>query len=177
MDVFVFASRSETQGMVLTEAMAAGKPVVALDAPGVREVVADRRNGRLLTLDRLEDFAAALDEIGAAPMAWRKELEQAARETAERFSMYRCGRGLLSIYRHLLRQQPRWTERRERVASRHGGNQGGMGIAQEHGGSGRSRRKTVNTKHECRNPKQTRKLKSEIQNEACSGAGSVAANG
>ena len=34
MDVFVFASRSETQGMVLTEAMAAGKPVVALDAPG-----------------------------------------------------------------------------------------------------------------------------------------------
>lgn len=39
-------------------------------------------------------------------MAWRKELEQAARATAERFSMYRCGRGLLSIYRHLLRQQP-----------------------------------------------------------------------
>ena len=39
MDVFVFASRTETQGMVLTEAMAAGKPVVALDAPGVREVL------------------------------------------------------------------------------------------------------------------------------------------
>lgn len=36
MDAFVFASYSETQGMVLAEAMAAGKPVVALDAPGVR---------------------------------------------------------------------------------------------------------------------------------------------
>ncbi|HEX6199264.1 MAG TPA: glycosyltransferase, partial [Thermoanaerobaculia bacterium] len=38
MDVFAFASHSETQGMVLTEAMAAGVPVVAVDASGVREV-------------------------------------------------------------------------------------------------------------------------------------------
>jgi glycosyltransferase involved in cell wall biosynthesis len=33
MDVFAFCSRSETQGLVLAEAMAAGVPVVALDAP------------------------------------------------------------------------------------------------------------------------------------------------
>ena len=39
MDVFVFSSQSETQGMVLAEAMAAGAPVVALDGPGVRDVV------------------------------------------------------------------------------------------------------------------------------------------
>ena len=48
MDVFAFASVSETQGMVLTEAMAAGVPVVAGDAPGAREVVRDGENGRLL---------------------------------------------------------------------------------------------------------------------------------
>ncbi|MBI1389309.1 MAG: glycosyltransferase, partial [bacterium] len=41
MDVFAFASLSETQGMVVSEAMAGGAPVVALDAPGVREVVTD----------------------------------------------------------------------------------------------------------------------------------------
>src|SRR5690606_31450022 len=46
MDVFVFASRSETQGMVLTEAMAAGTPVIALDASGAREVVRDGVSGR-----------------------------------------------------------------------------------------------------------------------------------
>jgi 1,2-diacylglycerol 3-alpha-glucosyltransferase len=107
MDVFVFASRSETQGMVLTEAMAAGKPVVALDAPGVREVVADGGNGRLLMSEHLEDFAAALDEIAAAPAARRQELAQAARATAERFSMERCGRELLGLYTRLVRQQPR----------------------------------------------------------------------
>ena len=50
MDVFVFSSQSETQGMVLAEAMAAGVPAVALDAPGAREIVNDR-NGRLLPGD------------------------------------------------------------------------------------------------------------------------------
>jgi glycosyltransferase involved in cell wall biosynthesis len=107
MDVFVFASCSETQGMVLTEAMAAGKPVVALDAPGVREVVADGCNGRLLPADRTKDFAAALGEIDSASSLERRQLEQAARETAQRFSMDRCGRELLSIYDRLLSCRPR----------------------------------------------------------------------
>src|SRR4051812_29476813 len=48
MDVFAFASKSETQGMVLAEAMAAGLPVVALNAPGVREVMRDGENGAML---------------------------------------------------------------------------------------------------------------------------------
>src|SRR5690606_36914192 len=48
MDVFAFASLSETQGMVLAEAMAAGVPVVALNASGVREMVRDGSNGFLL---------------------------------------------------------------------------------------------------------------------------------
>jgi len=54
MDLFVFASQSETQGMVLAEAMAAGKPVIALDASGVREVVSDMRR------DDQVDLAEAL---------------------------------------------------------------------------------------------------------------------
>jgi 1,2-diacylglycerol 3-alpha-glucosyltransferase len=106
LDVFVFASCTETQGMVLTEAMAAGKPVVALDGPGVREVVRDGDNGRLLAQERAEDFAAAIDEIGSASSAQRRGLEQGARETAERFSMDRCGRELLNIYDRLLSRQP-----------------------------------------------------------------------
>lgn len=61
MDVFAFASQSETQGLVLTEALAAGVPVVALDGGGVREVVRDGVNGRLLPADTpAQDFARAL---------------------------------------------------------------------------------------------------------------------
>jgi len=105
MDVFVFASRSETQGMVLTEAMAAGKPVVALDAPGVREVVLNGYNGRLLTSEREEDFAAAVGQIDAASALERRQLEAAARETARQFSMDRCGRGLVRLYDNLVSRQ------------------------------------------------------------------------
>ena len=61
MDVFAFASQSETQGLVVTEAMAAGIPVVAVDAPGVREVVKDGVNGRLIINENIEDFVASLE--------------------------------------------------------------------------------------------------------------------
>ena len=61
MDIFAFASKSETQGMVLTEAMAAGLPVIALDAPGAREVVEEGANGRLLAEDAsAEDFSQSI---------------------------------------------------------------------------------------------------------------------
>ncbi len=106
MDVFVFASHSETQGMVLTEAMAAGKPVVALDGPGVREVVIDGYNGRLLMSECGEDFAAALGRIESASALERRQLEAAARETAQQFSMDRCGRRLVRLYDNLVSQQP-----------------------------------------------------------------------
>ena len=60
MDVFAFASKSETQGMVLTEAMCAGIPVIALDAPGAREVVRDEVNRRLLMSEDVASYADAL---------------------------------------------------------------------------------------------------------------------
>lgn len=44
-DLFLFTSKSETQGIVLLEAMAAGNPVIALDATGVRDIVENGKNG------------------------------------------------------------------------------------------------------------------------------------
>ena len=67
MDVFAFASKSETQGMVITEAMAGGAPVVAIDAPGVREVVRDGINGRLLDSENIDEFTNALEWIHSKP--------------------------------------------------------------------------------------------------------------
>jgi len=83
MDIFAFASRTETQGMVLVEAMASGKPVVALDASGVREVVVDARNGRLLPGKAKEEaFAWALNALLEQTPTIRKEMQTAARRTA-----------------------------------------------------------------------------------------------
>ncbi len=50
-DLFLFASQSETQGIVLLEAMAAGLPVIAVRATGVSDVVKEGKNGFMTGLD------------------------------------------------------------------------------------------------------------------------------
>ena len=102
MDVFAFSSKSETQGLVLTEAMAAGTPVVALDAPGAREVVEDRVNGRLVMLEEVVEFATALYWLFALPAERRRQLGEAARRTAGCFSLERTADKALTCYERLL---------------------------------------------------------------------------
>jgi glycosyltransferase involved in cell wall biosynthesis len=101
MDVFAFASRTETQGMVLAEAMAAGLPVVALDAPGAREVVRDGVNGRLLATPDTDAFAEAAAALLALDDAKRSPYREAVAATAEHFDMQRCADRALSVYQRL----------------------------------------------------------------------------
>lgn len=56
-DAFVFASKTETQGIVILEAFAGATPVYALDATGVRDLVIDGVNGRLCAEEE-EEFAS-----------------------------------------------------------------------------------------------------------------------
>ncbi len=102
MDVFAFASHSETQGMVVAEAMAARLPVVALNAPGVREVVSPT-NGILLAGDAPPvEFAAALSGI-AVDASRREGLAAGASATAAEFSRERSARRMLAFYDETLR--------------------------------------------------------------------------
>lgn len=105
-NVFAFASQSETQGMVLTEAMAAGVPVVAVDASGVREVVQDGRNGRLLMTEDFEQFVDALDWAAALDANQRRRIRRQARATAERFSLPRTASQAIALYQSLLEAGP-----------------------------------------------------------------------
>jgi len=120
MDVFAFASQTETQGMVLTEAMAAGKPVVALDGPGIHDVVRDRANGRLVSVEHRQLFAQALAWIALRTTRERKMLASAARRTAQRFSLSRQASRALELYESLLAATPHddsptaWTQRARR---------------------------------------------------------------
>jgi glycosyltransferase involved in cell wall biosynthesis len=101
MDVFAFSSLSETQGMVISEAMAAGVPVVALDAPGVRDVVIDGQNGRLLASHERSHFTSALEFVYTLRPAEKRKLVAGARATAKRFSLRRSTDRLLRCYRSL----------------------------------------------------------------------------
>ncbi|MDZ7664655.1 MAG: glycosyltransferase [Desulfotignum sp.] len=58
-DVFVFASKSETQGMVILEAMAAGLPVVAVRSSGTDDVIQEGKTG-FKTFDRVDAWVERL---------------------------------------------------------------------------------------------------------------------
>lgn len=103
MDVFAFASRTETQGMVLAEAMAAGAPVIALDAPGAREVVRDGVNGRLLRRETMRELSGALQWAASCPPEQWRGLCQSARKTADTFSMASSASSALAAYETLSR--------------------------------------------------------------------------
>lgn len=110
MDVFAFASFSETQGMVLSEAMAAGLPVVALNASGVREVMNDGKNGFMLEKrTSARRFAAQLARLERHP-EMRADFSAEARKTAKHFSRERCAELALDYYEEVRRMT-----RRERL--------------------------------------------------------------
>ncbi|MCC6793810.1 MAG: glycosyltransferase [Candidatus Hydrogenedentes bacterium] len=113
-DIFLFASKSETQGMVLVEAMAGGTPVVALDADAVRDIVKDEVNGKLLPGEATPDeFAAKLLEvIGSAKR--QEKLKTGALESAEAFDMPKLAAQLLRHYRDL-KLIPRHRLKREQM--------------------------------------------------------------
>ncbi len=105
MDVFAFASKSETQGIVLVEAMAAGKPVVALDAPGAREVVRDGKNGFLISSESVFQFAEGLQKVRSLSFRARHAMARSARNAASEFSMDRCAGRALGLYQSLTRRK------------------------------------------------------------------------
>jgi glycosyltransferase involved in cell wall biosynthesis len=102
LDVFTFASLSDTQGIVLAEATAAGLPIVALDAPGAREAVDDGSNGRLLPANcERADFVRALTEIFADDDR-RRSMSEAAKRRAPAYDRTLTARRMLGLYESLL---------------------------------------------------------------------------
>jgi len=81
-DVFLFASETETQGLVLAEAAACGLPAVAVDAPGCDEVVRDGETG-ILTKGDPAALAEAVIGLLLDPER-RRAMGRRARELAER---------------------------------------------------------------------------------------------
>lgn len=100
-DLFVFASTSETQGMVLVEAMAGSTPVIALDAPPLRDIIREGVNGRLVPAHTPPGVYGEIvaETLGARDVlaSWSK----AARTTAEHYDMPRLTAHLLQHYRWL----------------------------------------------------------------------------
>ncbi len=95
-DVFVFASRTETQGLVLMESLAAGTPVVAVNAMGVADFIKDGYNGILLD-ENESKFAAAVLALLSNPEK-RAQLVANSAEAVAECSIARCTEKLITVY-------------------------------------------------------------------------------
>ena len=80
-DIFVFSSKSETQGLVLLEAMAQGTPVVAIAELGTASILREGQ-GALIAPDDIQGFADKVHHLLQYPQE-RYELGKAARFYAQ----------------------------------------------------------------------------------------------
>jgi phosphatidylinositol alpha-mannosyltransferase len=110
--------RGESFGMVLTEAFATSKPVVASDIPGYRDVLRDGRDGVLVAAGDALALAEALRALALDPRR-RAAMASCARERAERFSWSQVAEEVLDVYREAIAVGAPAT-RLTRVAVRHG---------------------------------------------------------
>lgn len=98
-DVFAFASRTETQGLVLLEAMAAGLPVIALAEMGTADILAPGR-GSLIGPDDPRGFGDLLGHYLRRPDAWA-HLRKEAPAYASEWSDSEQAQRLATLYRTL----------------------------------------------------------------------------
>ncbi len=91
----------ESFGMVLTEAFAAGTPVVASDIAGYRDVARDGREGLLTPRGDPRALAEALRTLALDP-ARRAQMARAARERAARFAWPRVAAEVQEVYAQAL---------------------------------------------------------------------------
>ncbi|MEO1339627.1 MAG: glycosyltransferase [Cyanobacteria bacterium J06635_13] len=100
-DAFVFPSRTETLGLVLLEAMAAGCPVVAARSGGIPDIVTDGVNGYLFEPDDPDGAITATKSLLEATQI-REELRLNARHEAEQWGWAAATRQLQKYYRRVL---------------------------------------------------------------------------
>lgn len=109
-DLFVFSSMTETQGLVLIEAMAAGLPVVAIRAYGVLDMVDDGINGLLTDCDQ-EEFTKAILHLLDDHKVYQYFRHNALRK-AEEISSHNMALELEEVYQKLCNKN---IHRRRRV--------------------------------------------------------------
>ena len=100
-DAFIFPSRTETLGLVLLEAMAAGCPVVAARSGGIPDIVTDGVNGYLFDPTDARGAVVATQKLLAATEE-RELLRQNARQEAEKWGWSAATKQLVTYYESVL---------------------------------------------------------------------------
>jgi glycosyltransferase involved in cell wall biosynthesis len=100
-DAFIFPSRTETLGLVLLEAMAAGTPVVAANSGGIPDIVTNGINGHLFDPADEKGAITATQKL-LAQSEEREALRQNARAEAERWGWSAATQQLRNYYQKII---------------------------------------------------------------------------
>lgn len=98
--VFVLPSKEESQGLVLVEAMAAGKPIVATNVGGIPYVVDEGKNGFIVNYGESESIAKSILKL-LEDDTLRLSLGENGKKKAMTFALDKIGRQTYSIYKTL----------------------------------------------------------------------------
>ncbi|MFW2372813.1 MAG: glycosyltransferase [Gammaproteobacteria bacterium] len=102
-DAFIFASKTETQGLVLLEAMALGVPVVSTAIMGTKDIL-KAAQGALVAADDSDDFTAKIMRL-LTDHGLRTSLGNQARVYAQQWSASEMAQQMLRFYSSVLKQR------------------------------------------------------------------------
>ncbi len=99
-DLFITASKSETEGLVVIEAQACGTPVIAPEATAMPELITEGKNGYLFTPDNYKELARAIN-FHKFPKTMKKEAVKKARQ----YSIKKSADKLEKLYEKAIKQK------------------------------------------------------------------------
>ncbi|MBI4233940.1 MAG: glycosyltransferase family 4 protein, partial [Chloroflexi bacterium] len=102
LDLVALTSENEPFGRVLVEAMAAGKPLVATEGGGVKEIVVDRETGLLVPVGNVEAIAGAINWLLENPERARSMGVAGKRRAELFFSVEAHATNVQTLYNELL---------------------------------------------------------------------------
>jgi len=100
-DIFIYASKSETQGMIVSEAMYCGLPIIAVNATGICDLVQNNVNGFLVP-ENENAFSIAVEKLIKDSELRKKFSEESRRIARENFTDKICAEKMLAVYNKLV---------------------------------------------------------------------------
>jgi glycosyltransferase involved in cell wall biosynthesis len=114
-DAFVTASTTEGHPMTIVEALAAGRPALGFDLPGIQETIVDGENG-LLTPANPAALGGGMARLASDTRLWAR-LSEGARHSAQRYNIETTTRRIVEHYERLIHEKKRAAP----LTSRYGG--------------------------------------------------------
>jgi len=101
-EIFVLPSRSESFGIVIIEAMACGKPVIAASVGGIPEIIEHGKNGILVKPDSPAELAQAISNLLRDSSLIQQITSEALMDVKKRFTHKHTGSLYEFLYREIL---------------------------------------------------------------------------